>query len=265
MNSGSAFGGGSGSEGRWRSVGLGAIPFIGVIAGWEALARLDFEGLRYVLPAPMAVVRALYEDLSTGEVWRHTAVTMQEVFWGMLIAIAGALVIGITIGRSRLLERMFYPIIVFFQAIPKIALAPLWLIVFGFGIGSKVALAAMVAFFPLLVGVIVGMGAMRFDEVELMRSLKASSWQIFTKVQLPRALPSMFGGLEVGLIFALIGAVVGEFVGARAGLGYLINFRSARLDLPGIFSPLVVLAVIGLLLDLGSKLIGRRLITWQGE
>jgi NitT/TauT family transport system permease protein len=117
----------------------------------------------------------------------------------------------------------------------------------------------------MLVGVIVGMSAMRREEVELMRSLKASQWQIFTKVQLPRAIPSIFGGLEVGLLFALIGAVVGEFVGARAGLGYLINFRSSRLDLPGVFSPLIVLALIGLALDLAAKFAGRRLMTWQGE
>jgi NitT/TauT family transport system permease protein len=192
-------------------------------------------------------------------------ITMEEVFWGVVIAVAAALLIGVMIGRSEVLERTFYPIIVFFQAVPKVALAPLWLIVFGFGIGSKVALAAMVGFFPMLVGVIVGMAAMRREEVELMRSLKATQWQIFTKVQLPRALPSIFGGLEVGLLFALIGAVVGEFVGARAGLGYLINFRSARLDLPAIFSPLIVLALIGLALDLAAKFLGRRLTTWQGE
>jgi NitT/TauT family transport system permease protein len=140
-----------------------------------------------------------------------------------------------------------------------------WLIAFGFGMGSKIALAAMIGFFPLLVGVIVGMSAIRREEVELMRSLKASQWQIFCKVQVPRALPSIFGGLEVGALFALIGAVVGEFVGARGGLGYLIEFRSSRLDLPGIFSPLIVLSVIGVIMDLGTKAIGKRLMHWGGD
>lgn len=252
-------------KGRWRTVVLGSIPFLVMLAGWELLGRIDFEALRYVLPTPEAVVAALYEDFSSGLLWKHIAITMEEVFWGVLIAVVAALLVGIVIGRSELLERTFYPIIVFFQAVPKVALAPIWLIVFGFGIGSKVALAAMVGFFPMLVGVIVGMSAIRREEVELMRSLKASQWQIFTKVQLPRAIPSIFGGLEVGLLFALIGAVVGEFVGARAGLGYLINFRSSRLDLPGVFSPLIVLALIGLALDLAAKFAGRRLMTWQGE
>ena len=252
-------------KGRWRTVVLGSIPFVAMMLAWELFGRLDLEALRYVLPTPESVAAALHEDFSSGVLWKHISITMQEVFWGVLIAVVAALLIGVMIGRSELLERIFYPIIVFFQAVPKVALAPLWLIVFGFGIGSKVALAAMVGFFPMLVGVIVGMSAMRREEVDLMRSLKATQWQIFTKVQLPRAVPSIFGGLEVGLLFALIGAVVGEFVGARAGLGYLINFRSTRLDLPGVFAPLVVLALIGLALDLGAKLIGRRLMTWQGE
>src|SRR5262249_31225109 len=144
-------------------------------------------------------------------------------------------------------------------------LAPLWLIVFGYGLGSKIALAAMVAFFPMLVGVVVGMKATRIEEFELMRMLRATRWQVFRKVRLPRAVPSMFGGLEVGGIFALVGAVVGEFVGARGGLGYLIEFRSARLDLPGIFSPLIVLSLIGVVLDLGVKALGKRLMSWEGE
>jgi NitT/TauT family transport system permease protein len=249
----------------WRNVGFGAIPFVVGLAGWELLGLLDLQSLKYVIPPPGSVAMALWTDIVSGELLEHFLVTMSEVFLGLVIAVVTALILGLFIGRSPVLERTFYPAIVFFQAIPKVALAPLWLIAFGFGIGSKVALAAMVGFFPLLVGVIVGLAAMRHEERELMRSLRASQWQIFTKVQIPRALPSIFGGLEVGVLFALIGAVVGEFVGARAGLGYLIEFRSSRLDLPGVFSPLIVLAFVGLVLDLGTKLIGKRLIRWEGE
>jgi len=257
--------GAKGGAGRHSTLVLGAIPFIVAFGIWDALGWLDLQSLRYVIPTPESVLAALYDDFASGVIWRHVVVTLEELALGLLIAIAAALALGVVIGRSDRLERSFYPIIVFFQAVPKVALAPLWLIAFGFGIGSKVALAAMVGFFPLLVGVIVGMAAMRREEVELMRSLKATPWQIFVKVQLPRAIPSIFGGLEVGALFALIGAVVGEFVGAQAGLGYLIQFRSTRLDLPGIFSPLAVLALIGLVLDLGAKAVGRRLMTWEGE
>jgi len=252
-------------EGRLRQIVLGALPFVAGLALWELLGRLQIQSLQYVIPTPVSVVRALAEDLTSGEMFVHIRITMTEVLAGLAIAIASALILGVIIGRSPTLERAFYPAIVFFQALPKVALAPLWLIVFGFGLGSKIALAAMIAFFPLLVGVIVGMAAIRRDEVELMRSLKATQWQIFVKVQVPRALPSIFGGLEVGALFALIGAVVGEFVGARGGLGYLIEFRSSRLDLPGIFSPLIILAMIGLALDLATKAIGRRLMHWEGE
>jgi len=244
---------------------LGAIPFVFVFLIWEVIGRLNIEGLQYIIPSPESVIIALCEDLAGEELWRHLWITIIEVFWGFLIAIVSALILGVAIGRSSLLDRIFYPIIVFLQAIPKVALAPLWLVIFGFGIGSKIALAAMVGFFPLLVGVMVGMSAMRFEELELMRSLKATSWQIFFKVQLPRAIPSIFGGIEVGIIFSLIGAVVGEFVGARGGLGYLIQFRSAQLDLPGIFSPIFILALIGLVIDLATKMVGKRLMKWNGE
>jgi NitT/TauT family transport system permease protein len=252
-------------EGRPRQVLLGAIPFVIGLGLWELLGRLNLESFRYVIPTPEGVILALLADLKSGQLGAHLWITMQEVFAGLGIAIVSAVVLGGLIGRSRLLEQAFYPSIVFFQALPKVALAPLWLIAFGFGLGSKIALAAMIGFFPLLMGVIVGMGAIRREEIELMRSLKASEWQIFTKVQVPRAFPSFFGGLEVGAVFALIGAVVGEFVGAQGGLGYLIDFRSSRLDLPGIFSALVVLAMIGVIFDLGFRALGRKLMHWEGE
>ena len=252
-------------RGRLRGVALGTAPFVVGLALWELLTRLELQSLRYVIPSPAAVARALYGDFHSGEILGHLYITMSEVLVGLGIAIVSAVALGVVIGRSPVLERAFYPAIVFFQALPKVALAPLWLIAFGFGMGSKIALAAMIGFFPLLVGVIVGMSAIRREEIELMRSLKASPWQIFVKVQVPRAIPSIFGGLEVGALFALIGAVVGEFVGARGGLGYLIEFRSSRLDLPGIFSPLIVLSVIGVLMDLGTKAVGKRLMHWEGD
>ena len=252
-------------QGRLRAIALGSAPFVVGLALWELIARLELQSLRYVIPSPESVALALYGDFRSGEILGHLSITMSEVLAGLGIAIVSAIILGVVIGRSPVLERAFYPAIVFFQALPKVALAPLWLIAFGFGMGSKIALAAMIGFFPLLVGVIVGMSAIRRDEVELMRSLKASQWQIFVKVQVPRAIPSIFGGLEVGALFALIGAVVGEFVGARGGLGYLIEFRSSRLDLPGIFSPLVVLSVIGVLMDLGTKAVGKRLMHWEGD
>ena len=229
----------------WRNFGLGATPFVVGLALWELIGLLDIQSLKYVIPTPESVALALWTDIASGELLGHFLVTMSEVFLGLAIAVGSALILGLIIGRSPMLERTFYPAIVFFQAIPKVALAPLWLIVFGFGIGSKVALAAMVAIFSAARRRDRRPGCDASEELELMRSLRASQWQIFTKVQIPRALPSIFGGLEVGVLFALIGAVVGEFVGARAGLGYLIEFRSSRLDLPGVFSPLIVLALVG--------------------
>jgi NitT/TauT family transport system permease protein len=252
------------ATGEWPAI-IGVGPFVIVIVLWAMLGYIDLPAVKYVIPPPHEVAEALWNDLTSGYFWNHLLTTMIEVFWGLAIAIVAGVLLGTAIGLSRFLEVFFYPLLVFFQAVPKVALAPVWLIAFGFGIGSKIALAAMVAFFPLLVGVIVGMAATRREEFELMRSLRASAWQIFRKVRVPRAIPSIFGALEVAILFALIGAVVGEFVGAQAGLGYLIQFRSARLDLGGVFSPLIVLSIIGLVLDLSAKWLGRRLMRWEGH
>lgn len=249
-------------DNRWL---MGAVPFVLLFIGWWLLTSANFQLMRYVLPPPGEVWDALVKDMTSGVMLKHAWITFTELIGGLGIAVVSATILGVLIGRSPLLEKLLYPMIVFFQAIPKVALAPLWLIVFGFGIGSKIAIAAMVSFFPMLIGTIVGMSAMRNDEHELMRSLRATSWQTFVKVQLPRALPSIFGGLQVAAIFALLGAVVGEFIGARGGLGYLISFRSAQLDLPGVFSPIVVLALFGVVLDLGLQAIGKRFMAWEGE
>ena len=247
--------------GRW----IGVIPFVLWIILWELLSIANIQALRYVVPSLPAVVEALWTDIASGEIVVHFQTTIVEILSGFGIAAVSGLVIGTAIALSPLLDRLMYPTIVFFQSMPKIALAPLWLIVFGFGIGSKIALSAMVAFFPMLISVIIGMKAMRREEAELMRSLRSTPAQTFWKVRVPRALPAIFGGIQIAAVFALTGAVVAEFVGAEAGLGYLIDFRSSRLDLPGVFSPLIVLAVVGLLLTFGTKAIANTLIKWEGE
>jgi NitT/TauT family transport system permease protein len=242
---------------------IGAGPFVIALVLWIVVGWFDPLSLRYVIPKAGEVAAMLVGDLQSKGFWHHFTTTMIEVFAGLAIAVIAGVVIGAAIGLSRFLEEFFYPFIIFFQAIPKVALAPVWLIAFGFGAGSKIALSAMVAFFPILVGVIVGLSATQREEFELMKSLRASAWQTFWKVRVPRAIPSIFGALEVAVLFALIGAIVGEFVGAQAGLGYLIQFRSSRLDLPGVFSPLIVLSVVGLILDLGTKKLGKRLMRWE--
>ena len=242
---------------------LGAVPFLVVGGLWQLLSVWQPSTLKLAVPTLSATWRALWSDLVSDVLYSNTWVTFQEFIVGLAIAAAAGVGVGVIIGLVAWLERMLYPIIVFFQAIPKVALAPLLLIVFGFGMGSKIAVAATIAFFPILVGVIQGMHAIRLDEIDLLRSLNATPWQMFLRVRVPRALPATFAGFEVAAVFSLLGAVVTEFVGASSGLGYLVQFRSSRLDIPGVYSALIVLSLIGVVTTLVLAAIGRRLTRWE--
>jgi NitT/TauT family transport system permease protein len=150
-----------------------------------------------------------------------------------------------------------------FQAMPKVALAPLIIVWFGLGLTSKVINAALVAFFPLMVNTIVGLRSADEDRVNLMRSLSASRWQIFRMLQLPNALPYIFAGLEIAMIFALIGAIVAEFVGAEKGLGMLIQSMNFTMDVAGQFSVLLLLSMLGLILNAAVTLVRRQVLFWD--
>jgi NitT/TauT family transport system permease protein len=190
-------------------------------------------------------------------------VTLAETFMGFALGSALAFSIGIAVAMSRRVEYYLYPFIVMFQAMPKVALAPLVIIWFGLGITSKIVAAALVAFFPLMVNTIAGLRSADEDRVNLMRSLAASRWQIFWMLQLPNAMPYIFAGLEIAMIFALIGAIVGEFVGATAGLGMLIQSMNFTMDVAGQFSILLILSALGLTLSGLIGVIRRRVLFWD--
>jgi len=164
---------------------------------------------------------------------------------------------------NRYVEFFFYPYIVMFQSLPKVALAPLIVVWFGLGLTSKVINAALVAFFPLLVNTMVGLKSADEDRVSLMRSLAASDSQIFWMLRLPNALPFVMAGLDVAMIFALIGAIVAEFVGAQRGLGMLIQSMNFNMDVSGQFSILIILSLLGLILNRIIMLVRRRIMFWD--
>ena len=166
---------------------------------------------------------------------------------------------------SRRIEYFLYPFIVMFQAMPKVALAPLIIVWFGLGLTSKVVNAALVAFFPLMVNTIVGLRSADEDRINLMRSLAATPLQIFWMLQLPNALPYIFAGLEIAMIFALIGAIVAEFVGAQAGLGMLIQSMNFTMDVAGQFSVLLILSILGLILNSIVVGVRRRVLFWDAS
>lgn len=233
-----------------------------VLAVWEVLVRgLDIPA--YILPPPTNIALALYRGFASTLYFSHIGVTLAETFMGFALGSVLALSLGIAVALSRRVEYFLYPFIVMFQAMPKVALAPLVIIWFGLGITSKVVAAALVAFFPLMVNTIAGLRSADGDRVNLMRSLAASRWQIFWMLQLPNAMPYIFAGLEIAMIFALIGAIVGEFVGATSGLGMLIQSMNFTMDVAGQFSILLILSALGLLLNGIVSTIRKRVLFWD--
>jgi NitT/TauT family transport system permease protein len=245
-----------------RNFLLRLLFIAGLLIVWEAAVRL-LEVPAFLLPTPSAVGMALYRGIVSGLYQEHIGVTMTETALGFVAGSIGGLLLGTCVALSRRFDYFIYPIIVMFQAMPKVALAPLIIVWFGLGITSKVVNAAMVCFFPLMINTIVGLRSADEDRISLMRSLAASPMQIFTMLRVPNALPYIFAGLEIAMIFALIGAIVGEFVGAQAGLGMLIQSMNFTMDVAGQFSILLILSVVGLLLNMAVMLVRKRLLFWD--
>jgi NitT/TauT family transport system permease protein len=231
---------------------------------WEGFVRL-FQIPLFILPTPSNVFVALYRGTESGLYIDHIWITLTETLLGFVLGTSLAFLLGTVIALSRPVEYFLYPFVVMFQAMPKVALAPLIIVWFGLGIASKVVNAALVAFFPLMVNTIVGLRSAEEDKVNLMKSLAASRSQIFWMLQLPNAMPYIFAGLEIAMIFALIGAIVAEFVGAQSGLGMLIQSMNFTMDVAGQFSVLLLLALLGLLLNGIVIGVRRRVLFWDAS
>jgi len=238
---------------------IGLVLFLAV---WEGLLRL-FEVPQFILPTPIEIIERIVKDAMTGLIFVHVEVTVLETLFGFLLATILGIGLGCAVGLVPGFERVVYPYILALQTIPKVAVAPLMIIWVGYGIQSKVLTAGLIAFFTILVNVVVGLKTVEPRMLLLMRALKAGHLQTFIKVRLPSMLPYLFAGLETAIIFAIIGAIVGEFIGASQGLGSLIIQRQASIDVPGVFSVLFYLSAIGIALDAGLRLIARRYAFWS--
>jgi NitT/TauT family transport system permease protein len=223
----------------------------------------------YILPAPSQIARRFALDIQSivtgGYMAEHMFATLEEVVIGFTGGLVIALVLGVAISEWTFFRIAIYPYIVAFNAAPRVAFAPLFLIWFGFGIWSKIAMVIAVAAFPMMVGTIAGMAATDPAMEKLMRSLGATRWQIFRKVRVPLALPYIFAGLESGVVLAVIGAVVGEFAGGSAGLGYIVTVAQQQLNLPQGFSSVILLSLIGLVLHRTVLWLQARVIFWRGK
>ena len=228
---------------------------------WEFAVKY-FEVPEYLLPAPSAIIASLHFGITSGIYVSNFLVTFSETIVGFLIAATAGITLGILISQFAIVERLVYPYIVSLQSLPKIAIAPLIIVWLGYGFSSKVVVSATVAFFPVLVNVIAGMKSADSDQLDLMRSLKASRWQILKMVLFPTALPFIFAGLNIAIIFAVLGAIVAEFVGSQAGLGNLILTYNANLDIAAVFACLIILGCMGTTLHALMRWLERRMIFW---
>jgi NitT/TauT family transport system permease protein len=245
-----------------RNFGFSALLMVLVVVVWEGGTRLLRVPV-FILPPPSQIAMAMYRGTMSGLYERHLGVTLLGTGLGFLTGCIFAFVLGTAVAMSRRFDYFLYPYIVMFQAMPKVALAPLIVVWFGLGITSKVVSAALIAFFPLMVNTIVGLRSAEEDRINLLRSLGASQTQIFWMLRVPSALPFIMAGLEVALILALIGTIVAEFVGSEAGLGMLIQSMNFTMDVGGQFSILIVLAVVGLVLNRGILALRRRVLFWD--
>jgi NitT/TauT family transport system permease protein len=229
---------------------------------WALLVRWrDYP--TFILPSPAAVAAEFGRALADGSLLRHTAVTLVEVAVGLLAGVSVALLLGYALGKNRAVERAVAPYIVASQSVPIVAVAPLLVIWLGSGLASKVLVVALTAFFPTLISTIVGLRNVDSDLRDLMRSLKATRAQTFRWLELPAALPVIFGGLKLSVILAVVGAVVGEFMGADAGLGFLINLARGVLDTPLMFVAVLSLVLISQALYWAVVALEHHILRWQ--
>ncbi|HTZ35226.1 MAG TPA: ABC transporter permease [Stellaceae bacterium] len=237
------------------------VALVGFVVAWEAAVR-GFAVPDIIVPAPSAILRSLWFGVKSGIFLHHALVTAAQAALGFALALLAGIAVGALVAESRLVAKALYPLIVAFQAMPKVALAPLVIIWCGYGMGSKVALAAVIGFFPILVNTVGGLRSCEEGKIDLMNALGASRWQVFRMVKLPNALPYVFAGMHVAGAFVVLGSVVAEFLGSKEGLGMLILVANSNLDPAQGFAVLVVLGALGYLFFALIRAAQRRLLRW---
>ena len=247
------------SQHRWILPLLSILLFLGL---WQLLYIL-LKLPTFILPGPAMVWAKFLEVLKNGLWWRNLSYTLLELSLGLLTGTAAASLLGYLLSKTAMLENLLSPFLVGSQSVPVVAIAPLIIIWFGPGLFSKVLICAMTVFFPVLVNVLIGMREVSQDLRELMLSLKASRWQMLTKLEFPAALPVLLGGLRIGATLSVIGAIVGELVASDRGLGYLINLGRGQFDTALVFVAVFSLIFLAAILYGIVLFLERRALKWQ--
>ncbi|AUZ33848.1 ABC transporter permease [Arthrobacter sp. PGP41] len=246
--------------GKHRTWIMPVVVGIAAVLLWQVLVT-SLKVPTYILPLPTEVANTLWTERA--DLWNATLVTTFEVLTGFILAVLISVPVAMLIVSFKWFETIVYPFLVLLQTVPKIALAPLFVVWFGFGIVPKVLVTFLICFFPILLDTMTGLRSSSPEMASMVRSMGGGKWSIFTKVRLPAALPHLFSGLKVAITLAVVGAVVGEFVGATEGLGYLLLRANANLDTPLLFAAIVILTVLGLIVYYTVTLIERLAIPWH--
>ena len=247
-----------------RKLMLRGLQLVLGLVAWHvivALLQIDPQ----IMPRPWDVVRMLWALALSGQLTDATLVTLEETLGGFVVGSVLGIGLAVMLSEVRVLRLVLQPYIVALQAVPKVAVAPLFLIWFGFGVQSKVALVISIMFFPVLVNTLVGLESVDADQLELMRAYRATRWQTLRRVKLYVALPYVFASFEVSLVLSLTAAVIAEMLGSGTtiGLGTLINVYSARMASVAVFAVLVALSILGVLLHALVLLASSRCLSWQ--
>lgn len=242
----------------WRPVAV-LLALFGV---WWFVAWREMVPA-YLVPAPGAVAETMVADWEM--LLEHTWVTTLETIVGFVLAAVIGVATAVLLVYSRTAEKSLYPLILFAQVIPKIAIAPILVVWFGFGMTPKIVLAVLIAFFPVVVSAVAGLRSVDPELLEMSATMGASRWKTFRKIRFPGALPQLMSGLKVAVTLAVVGAVVGEFVGADRGLGYVLLLASGNLDAPLLFADLILMSLIGVVLFVLVEVLERLLIPWHAS
>jgi NitT/TauT family transport system permease protein len=249
---------------RTRDRLLNVISPVALLLLWEVCARLGFIDTRF-FPAPSSIVATMTEMLGTGELVTHTVVSLERLAYGTVLGTIPALVLGITMGLSRPIRAVFDPLIAATYPIPKSAILPLALLIFGLGEASKVFMVAIGVFFPVVINATTGVREINKIYLDVGRNYKANRWNTFWTIALPGALPVIMTGFKLGLGIGLVLIAIAEMVGAKSGLGYLIWSAWSTFAVEQMYVGLFVIAIIGFLLTLLLNELERVVIPWKSE
>ena len=237
------------------------LVFIVFIFLWKAIIFI-FQLPVFILPSPEIIFIEWCALIKSGLLMKHTIVTLSETFLGFTIGALFGIIPGYFIAHSREIDMTLSPYIVALQTAPKITLAPLIIMWFGFGISSKIIIAALIVFFPILLNTIVGIRSIDKNILDLMKIFKASRIQILRHIELPASLPVLFAAFKTGITLAVIGSVVGEFIGANSGLGYLTIYAAGLMNTPQVFAAILQLTLLGIILYLIIDFLETIIIPW---